>query len=662
MEEGTFARTAPGRGRVRLGLVLIEAADAARIDADDDTIRSALADVSVVALLPAVAQITGDLSLLRDDLRPDPGRLLEPEGGLSEDQIERARALAFDALARFRDAGCPTAASPTEDQLRQLIGFVVGDEQVADWFPVLEEELAPDGRDFREPDWHKDDLAPDTPFRVAIVGAGMSGILAAHRLQQVGVPFVIFEKNDDVGGTWFENTYPGCRVDVPNQLYSYSFVQAVWPQHFSSQDVLLDYFRECADRFGVREHIRFGTEVVAATFDESTCTWQVLVRDRSGREETIEANAVISAVGQLNRPHLPEIEGVEEFDGPAFHSAQWDHDVDLRGKRVAVIGTGASSAQLIPIVAEEADELFVFQRTANWFVPSPDYHDDLSEGTLWLLDHLPQYGQWERLWLFWRMHEGLLPAAVVDPDWDGGERSVSAPNELVRQLLEGYLQAEFADAPELLDKVVPDYPPIAKRVIRDNGIWARTLKRENVELVTTPIERITPKGVVTVDGEERQVDVVVYGTGFHASKFLTPMQLVGRGGADLHDRWGGDARAYLGLTVPEFPNLFMLYGPNTNIVINGSIIYFSELEVRYLLGCIRLLLEQGKRALDVRPEVHDAFNEQVDAANRQMAWGVSKVNSWYKNQFGRVAQNWPFSLLEYWQRTREPDPADYELL
>jgi 4-hydroxyacetophenone monooxygenase len=376
----------------------------------------------------------------------------------------------------------------------------------------------------------------------------------------------------------------------------------------------------------------------------------------------LEANAVISAVGQLNRPHFPEISGLDDFEGASFHSAEWDPDVDLRGKRVAVIGTGASAAQLIPEVADDAAELFVFQRTANWLVPTPDYHDDVPAGMQWLLDNLPDYEPWYRLWWFWRTHEGLLPAACVDPSWPDQERSVSAANDFVRELLTMYLQAEFADTPELWDKVIPTYPPIAKRVLRDNGIWARTLKRDHVELVTDPIERIAPNGVVTEDGRKREVDVIIYGTGFNASKFLTPMKVTGRGGADLHETWSGDARAYLGITVPGFPNLFCLYGPNTNIVINGSIIYFSECEVRYLVESIRLLLSTGHRALDVKPEVHDAFNARVDAANRQMAWGASSVNSWYKNAKGRVAQNWPFSLLEYWEQTRVPNPDDYELL
>jgi 4-hydroxyacetophenone monooxygenase len=629
----------------------------------DEEIRAALEQVEVAPLLAAVAHLTGDLDLLRDDLRPDPDRSLEPDGGLTPAAVEAAREVIVGALARYRDAGCPPAPEPDPAALRRIMAFLVGDDNVESYEDLLREELAVEGGDLRAPSWHKDDVAPDVTFRVAVIGAGMSGLLAAHRLRQAGVEVVILEKNDDVGGTWFENTYPGCRVDVPNHLYSYSFAQTDWPQHFSTQAELLEYFRGFADRFGLRPLIRFGTEVLSATLDETSMGWQVRVRTPEGAEEVVEANAVISAVGQLNRPSYPDIPGVGDFAGPAFHSARWDHDVELAGKRVAVIGTGASAAQLIPHVAEEAGELLVLQRTPNWFAPTPDYHEEVPGGMRWLMGRVGPYGPWYRVWLFWRMHEGLLPAAVVDPEWESeGQRSVSGPNEMVRLLLSAYIEAEFADRPDLLPEVLPQYPPMAKRIIRDNGIWARTLKRDDVSLITERIERITPAGIVTADGVEHPVDVLIYGTGFTASEFLTPMQVTGRGGVDLHERWKGDARAYLGITVPEFPNLFCLYGPNTNIVINGSIIYFSECEVRYVTEAVRLLLEGGHRAMDVRPEVHDTFNERIDAANRQMAWGASSVSSWYKNQHGRVAQNWPFSLLEYWERTKAPDPGDYEML
>jgi 4-hydroxyacetophenone monooxygenase len=499
-------------------------------------------------------------------------------------------------------------------------------------------------------------------FRVVVIGAGMSGLLAAHRLQQAGVPFVVVEKDSEVGGTWWENTYPGCRVDNPNHNYSYSFAQRHdWPLHFSTQDVLADYFRRCADTLGLRDHIRFRTEVVSMTWSEADLEWTLQLQTPAG-PDTITANAVVSAVGQLNRPSYPNIEGRESFAGPAFHSARWDHEVDLAGKRAAVIGTGASALQFIPEIAPVVGELVVFQRTPPWLAPTPDYHDEVAPGLRWLYKHVPSYSEWNRFWIFWIMGDGVLPNVTVDPSFPPTEQSVSEANELFRQLLTEYLQAEFGDRPDLHAAVVPNYPPGAKRMLRDNGIWARTLKRDDVRFVTTGIERITETGITTVDGEHHEVDVVIYGTGFQASKFLTPMEVYGRGGIELHDQWGGDARAYLGVAVPGFPNLFCLYGPNTNIVVNGSIVYFSECGVRYVLGLLELALGSGHRAIEVRKDVHDEFNERVDRGNRGMAWGVSGVSTWYKNEHGHVAQNWPFTLLEYWQRTREPNADDFELL
>jgi 4-hydroxyacetophenone monooxygenase len=633
------------------------------ITASDEEIRQALADAEVPPLLPALAYATGDLSLLREELRPDPLLMAMPQGGLSDEQLAQARELAFEALVRFRDAGSQPAPVPSDEQLLHIMEYAVGGAEMRPYLPLLEEELAYRGDDRRAPGWRASEVAPGTDFRVVIVGAGMSGLLVAHRLQQAGVPFVIVEKNADVGGTWLENSYPGCRVDNPNHNYSYAFAQRHdWPLHFSTQDVLLDYFQRCADTFGLREHIRFSTEVVSAEWSDADLRWTVVVRGPDGREEALDADAVVSAVGQLNRPSFPAIEGRESFAGPSFHSAQWDHDLDLRGKRVAVIGTGASAVQFIPEIAPDAGELLVFQRTPPWFGPTPDYHDEVEPGLRWLYGHVPSYSEWNRFWIFWKMGDGALHNVRVDEGWEPKDQAVSEANDLVRMLLTAYLQLEFADRPDLLPAVVPDYPPGAKRMLRDNGIWARTLKRDNVRLVTDAIREITPRGIVTADGSEHEVDVIVYGTGFQASKFLTPMTVTGRGGIDLHEHWAGDARAYLGITVPGFPNLFCLYGPNTNIVINGSIVYFSECGVRYILGCIRLLLAGGHRALEVRKDVHDEFNEKVDAENRMMAWGRSEVNSWYKNEHGHVAQNWPFTLLEYWQRTLEPDPDDFELL
>ena len=631
---------------------------------DQQRLRRALESAEVPPLIAAVAQLTGDHSVLRDDYRPDPSQLLLPTAGIPDGAQAEARAAAFDLLTAAA-SGAPAAPDSTEAELVDMLSYLVGTEdQMDDYLPLFREELGGAGNDLRSPDWSFDELVAagaDTDYSVAVIGAGMSGILAAHRLRQAGVPFVVLDKNDDVGGTWLENSYPGCRVDIPNHFYSYSFDQREdWPQHYSSQDVLLDYFRSAADRFGIRDDIRFGVEVIDAVYDDRHCVWELRLRTDDG-EERLTANAVISAVGQLNRPLIPDIDGLDSFAGPMFHSARWDHDVDVAGKRVVVIGSGASALQLIPVVAEEAGHVSVLQRTPAYLFPTPDYHDDVDPDLLWLMERFPLYAHWLRFWLFWRNAEGMRPLVAVDPDWDG-ENSVSALNEVMRQTLLDYLREQFGDDPELLEVLTPGYAPAAKRIIRDNGIWARTLKRDDVDLVTTDIDRIDATGVVFVDGTRIDADVIVLATGFTAADFLTPMKIVGRNGVDLHEHWAGDAHAYLGITVPGFPNLFCLYGPNTNIVINGSIIYFSECEVTYVLDAIGRTLAEGIGAIDCRPEVHDDYNEWVDEGNRACSWGVATVNSWYRNAAGRSAQNWPYSLLEFWQRTRRVDLDDYELL
>jgi 4-hydroxyacetophenone monooxygenase len=496
---------------------------------------------------------------------------------------------------------------------------------------------------------------------VGIVGAGMSGIIAAHRLRQAGVEVVVFEKNDDVGGTWLENDYPGCRVDIQNHFYSYATAQTPdWPQYHSPQPVLLEYFRTCIERFGIADCIRYSTEVLGARWDETECAWFVDTSS-SGREpETHRLDALVCATGQLNQPSMPDIKGVDDFSGPSFHSARWDWTVDLRGKRVGVIGTGASAAQFIPRVADVAAELVVFQRTPPWLLPVPGYEDDVSVAQRTLLRHVPQFANWDRLWIFARTQEGLLPLATVDPNWDGDGTSVSAANEMLRTMLGMYYEVAFPDS-ELRAKMLPSYPPIAKRVVLDGGRFPTALQQGNVTVETTPIDAINAGGIATADGAQHDVDVIIYGTGFQASEFLTPMKIEGTGGRDLRESWDGDARAYLGITVPHFPNLFLMYGPNTNIVINGSITYFSECEAQFIVESVGMLQRLGLRAMEPKVEVHDAYNVLIDEGNRQMAWGVSDVNTWYRNAKGRIAQNWPFDLVRYWRQTREPIPDDYVL-
>jgi 4-hydroxyacetophenone monooxygenase len=629
---------------------------------DAVSLDAALADAHLPAVAAALVHLTGDTSLVGRDRGPmyDPFGEVK-SGGYSEAVQADLRARAKTAIEAHL-AGKPLAPIPSQAVVRQMMDFVAGAEIPERYAPFLMEELKMTGEDAKRPDWTSPKLRAAAPhLPVVIIGAGMSGLLAGIRLQQAGVPFTIVEKNADVGGTWFENSYPDCRVDNPSHLYSYSFEpNHEWPNHYSPQPVLLAYFQRIADKHGLRKHIRFETEVEACVFDEARALWRVRVKDRAGEAEIV-AKAVISAVGQLNQPRLPDVPGVGEFEGPAFHSARWRQDVDLTGKRVAVIGTGASAFQFAPEIAKIAERLTIFQRTPPWLAPTADYHDPVTPAERWLLEHVPFYEKWYRFYLFWLLTDGVYEAVKADPDWTGGPGAVGPANAMLREALAYAISAQAADRPDLLPHLVPAYPFGGKRALRDDGRWIAALKRPNVELVTEPIARITKSGIETEDGTARDFDAIIYGTGFTASQFLKTFKVTGRGGRELHEAWDGDARAYLGMTTPGFPNFFILYGPNTNIVVNGSIIFFSECSVRYVIGCLKLLAETGAPTLEVRQDVHDAFNAKVDAANALMAWGAPQVNSWYKNAKGRVSQNWPFPLVDYWTATLAPNPADFVL-
>lgn len=631
------------------------------ITLDDVALEAVLAEADLPALMCALVHLDGDLTPLRGDIRPITEFLGGADAGLSEQDKVTIRARALTVLKHWRDQP-GTLQVPGPDQLREMLTFLVGKKIDEHYVEFLLSELSMYGEDaYAQPLLDAVPAAAKASCKVLIIGAGMSGLLAAIRLQAAGVAFEIIEKNADVGGTWFENRYPGCRVDSANHVYSYSFRPSDWPQHFSSQPVLQRYFSDCADDYGLRDHICFNTEVTAARFAADRGCWQLEASTADGQTRHFEGDVLISAVGQLNRPKLPDLAGVGSFSGPAFHSAHWDHDCDLKGKRVGVIGTGASAFQFVPIVAEQAQSVTVFQRTPPWVVNNPDYFKAVPDAKHWLLKHVPFYAKWFRFAMFWRSAEGLLDAVTADSDWQGAGPAVGADNEAFRAALLENLQTELGHDPELLAQCTPDYPPGAKRALIDDGTWLRSLTQDHVQLDTTPLAAITPTGVRTETGAEHEFDVLVYATGFAASDFLMPMKIYGDQGQELHDVWGDEPRAFKGITVPGFPNLFCCYGPNTNIVVNGSIVFFSECEVRYILGCIALLLQDDNKSLNVTREAHERFNRWIDAGNADMAWGRSTVNTWYKNAAGHITQNWPYSLLEFWRQTRVPDPADYEL-
>ena len=632
---------------------------------DAAQVTAAFAAAEVHPLLCAVAQVTGDLSLLREEFEPDQTQLLTPGRGLGPEQEAEARRLAAAALEAHVEAGRP-GHELSREELRRLYGFLIGGHSTDHWEHFLTEELALEGSDPRTPTWHMsrlDGLSPSasSSFRCAVIGAGASGLAAAHRLRQAGVEVVVFEKNADVGGTWLENVYPGCRVDVPNQLYSFSFLQTNdWASRFSAQPDLLAYLQRVVKDLDLGECIRFSSEVTEARFDEESGRWTLSVQAGDGTSTAASFDGVVSAVGQLNRPSFPAVPGRARFTGRSFHSAAWDDRVELSGQRVAVIGTGASAAQFVPCIVDDVAHLDLYQRTPPWLLPTENYGDPFPPEFHDLLALLPSYGRWDRLWQFWLMHEGLLVAAHVDPDWDRHTEAVSEANDFIRAMLLDVLRAQVADD-ALYEKMVPHFPPFAKRALRDDGRWAAACGREHVDLITTPIEEITPSGVRTSDGVEHPADVLIYGTGFTASDFVAPMRVVGTGGRELNEEWGGDAKAYLGITVPGFPNFFMLYGPNTNLVINGSILIMVECQVHYVTEAIGRLLGAGRRTMSCRRDVHEAYAVEMEEGNAKMVWGVADVPTWYRNKHGRVTQNWPFDLHQYWDRTREPDLAHYEL-
>lgn len=608
-------------------------------------------------LLMTTAHTTGDLSVLRNEWRPV-DVLGVAQCDVSDEEKAIIREECYRRLADHKKRGGGPPVRPTYDLLRGIGEWFSG-SSIEPLIPLLAEELIFDGHDLRQPQWNKQTIAPDRPFNVAIIGAGESGIIAAVRLKQAGIPFTIYEKNDGVGGTWLENHYPGCRVDINSFVYSYAFAPRVWQDYFGLRKETLSYLQQFAKDNGLYEHIKFGAEIAEAVWSDKEQIWNLTVNS-AGKTETMSPNMIVFAVGQLNRPKMPEIAGIDSFKGEAFHSAQWNHDFEFEGKRVGVIGTGASACQFIPQIANVAAKVTVFARTATWLLPTPSLHERVEGSERWLLENLPGYAQWYRGSLLMLQIPGILEHVVVDPKYAVSEQAVSESNNFVRQQLLQWLEAQIADRPDLRGAIIPNSPVGSKRILRDNGTWAKTLKRDNVAVVQEKISEITPGGIGCADGTNHDFDVIVYGTGFHASKFLFPIKVRGANGNSLQDAWKDGARAYLGMTIPQFPNMFCMYGPNTNLVVHGaSIVMFSELTAKYIVDAIRVMLEKGARTMDVREEVFGDYDRRVDEANKARAWGYSKVNSWYKDANGRVGQNYPFTAAEFYQRTSAIVAADF---
>ena len=624
---------------------------------NEDRLRRAVAVANVPTLLCVLVQLTGETRWLEDPFLPTRNRGLgdNTSGGLPEDVQAEVRAAAADAIVAWQRGEPVALPHPPQELLVRMLAVAMGEEVTPEYGSMIASEL-----ELGEPGAeHQAPLDVPDGFRVLVVGAGMSGIAAGVLLGLAGVPYTVLERRDTVGGVWLENRYPGAGVDTPSALYSYSFAPHEWTKHFALRDELHDYLESVADRFGVRERIRLGTEVLAAAYDEDAQGWTVEARAPDGSTETLRANVLVTAVGGFNKPRMPDVPGLESFEGDLLHTARWPDDLDLTGKRLAVIGNGASAMQLVPAAAGTAGHVDVFQRSPQWAAPFELFHVDVPPELRELAAAVPVYRVWYRLRAGWTFNDRLYDSLQKDPDWEHPDRSLNKLNDAIRRFFVQYIESELEGRPDLIAKATPGYPPYGKRILLDNG-WYASLRRDDVELITDAIAEVRADRVVTEAGTEHPVDVIACATGFDVVRFLVPMEVRGRGGVRLHDVWGDeDARAYLGTAVPGFPNFFMLYGPNTQGGHGGSLIGTVEAQLHYLMDVLRQLFEQDIGALEVRQDVHDAYNARVDEAHGRMVWTHPGMTTYYRNSRGRVVVPIPWRVVDFWHMTRHADLAEY---
>lgn len=484
---------------------------------------------------------------------------------------------------------------------------------------------------------HRQALRPDVD--VLIIGSGFSGLGMAIKLKEAGnTTFALLEKAHEIGGTWRDNVYPGCACDVPSHMYSFSWERNPdWSRMYSGQAEILDYLKHCVDKYGLAPHIRFGSELRDATFDETNDLWTVRTTDG----KTLSARILVPAMGALSRPAVPNLPGMERFKGVAFHSAQWKHDVDLSGKRIAVIGTGASAIQFVPQIAPQAARLTLFQRTPAWVLPKPDRPMRRVEQAL--LRHVPGAIRLFRNFLYWRQE--LLGIGFVHPKL----------MEQAKKMALAHMKRQIPD-PVLRDRLTPRYTIGCKRILLSNDYFP-ALTRPNVEVITSGIAEVREHAILGRDGIEYPADAIIFGTGFRVTDLLAPVRFVGRGGVDLNEAWRNGPEAYLGLMTAGFPNLFLLLGPNTGLGHN-SVVFMAEQQIAYVMRCLRLMREQGKTSIEVRADVQQAFNDKLQRQLQTTVW-ASGCKSWYQDENGKNVTLWPGFTFQYWSRMRNVNQAHY---
>lgn len=622
-------------------------------------LASAIAEGDIRCLLMVLVHMTGDQRWMEPPYLPkrDVRLIPDPDARMPEEIQDKIRAAVLNLFANGTPK--PVITDPGDEGMLKMMRACLGENVAPEYAPLMREEM---GFVPREARWTKPPAREVVSgHHVLIVGAGVCAIALGVALGHLGILYTIVEKNDELGGTWWINRYPGCGVDTPNHSYSYSFgPRNDWTRFFCQREELLDYLKKVADEYGIRSHLRLKTELISSRWDEARRRWISTLKTNKG-EETFESTALVSAIGQLNDPSRAHFKGEADFKGLLLHSALWSEDIALEGKHVAVIGTGATAMQLVPSIADRVASVTVYQRSPQWARPVEGYSDPISDGAKWLLAHLPFYVQWYRFNMFWRYGDGLLPFLRKDPAWPHPERAVNKGNDRHRQELTEFIVSELRDRPDLIAKCVPTYPPYGKRILLDNG-WFRTLTKPNVELVTDPVDHFTGDGIVTSDGKLRRADIIVIATGFKVTEMAARLNMTGREGRNLRDKWVDDnPTAYLGLTVPDFPNFFCMLGPNSGPAHGGSVIFQSECQSRYISACLVEMIERGVAAIDVRQDVHDDYIRKVDAEHEAMIWTHPGMTTYYRNKGGRVFSAMPWRFVDYWRMTHDPDLSQYRL-
>jgi 4-hydroxyacetophenone monooxygenase len=625
-------------------------------DLDSTRLKNAVEIANIPTLLMVLVQMTGDDRWLEAPYRPSRLRGMgdNDDGGLSASAQAEVRSAAVDAILAWK-AGAPVALpDPSGPMLVRMLSVAMSEEVPPEYGEMTAAQLG------QTPFLHHDRIEVSEDFSVAIIGAGVSGLCAAINLDAAGIPFTVFEKSSTVGGVWRDNRYPGAGVDTPNHLYSYSFATQDWKKYFALRDELHGYLEDVADRFDVRRHIHFDTLVNTAVYVPNEKCWQVTVTRPDGTQHTQRASIVISACGIFNPPVFPDIEGLDSFSGESWHSAQWPENADLRGKRVAIIGNGASCMQIAPEIHNEVESLTIFQRSNHWAAPFEQFQKEVPDGIRYLLQEVPLYQAWYRVRLGWTFNDRIHTALQKDPGWPHPERSLNAQNDAHRAYFTQYVKEELGErADDLLETVLPTYPPFGKRMLMDNG-WYRMLRNPNVHLVTDRVERIDGNRLIAADGSVTEADVLIIATGFDVLRFITTFDAVGRSGRTLREVWDDDnAKAYMGTTIPDFPNFFTLYGPNLQPGHGGSLIFVVEMQMRYIMDMVRQMAEQGLGSVECRQQVHDDYNNAVDAAHEQMVWTHEGMQTYYRNARGRIVVNSPYRNVDFFEMTKHADLGDY---